>query len=163
MARAHPSSSRPLVLDWTTWSLYSLVGGSDRRDVERRFPRRWDARISSGHRAALSPRQRAATLISLVGVFFPPILELGWGTVVYWSLSEDECDVARQKGPTCPISMKILRGMKNDKNKEDECDVARRKGPSPLQSMKNHRGMIRTTRRGTTAGKYWLSQLGESC
>jgi len=23
-------------------------------------------------------------------------------------------------------SMKILRGMKNDKNKEDECDVARR-------------------------------------
>ena len=30
-------------------------------------------------------------------------LELFWVTVVYWSLSEDECDVARRKGPS-PIN-----------------------------------------------------------
>ena len=35
--------------------------------------------------------------------FFFSFLELGWATVVYRSLLEDECDVARRKGPS-PIN-----------------------------------------------------------
>jgi hypothetical protein len=60
----------------------------------------------------------APTLISLAGVFFSFLFfELAWGTVVYWSLSEDECDVARRKGPS-PINENFSRDDKNNQRRD---------------------------------------------